>query len=84
MERPIRTPATERPWQGRIQTGIPIGGILSVGAILCQLERRTLRIKRFQQKRDPDADQNERPKPTRVDVGHAHSREQEHDAVDQK
>lgn len=46
--------------------------------------RRTLRIAPFQQKRDSDADENERPDPTRVDRSQAHSPEQEHDATNRK
>ena len=64
---------------------ISIGsGVVSVIAILRQLGRRTLRIDPFQQKGDAGADENERPDPMRVDVDHAHSREQEHETTDQK
>ena len=54
------------------------------GALLRQLGPRTLRTKPFQQKRDANADDNERPDPVRVDVNHVHSRQQEHDATEQK
>ncbi len=58
--------------------------IMSEMAILRQLGRRTLRIDPFQQKGDAGADENERPDPMRIDVDHAHSREQEHETTDQK
>jgi len=41
-----------------------------------------LRIEPFQHKGNADADENEPPDPMRVDVDHAHFREQEHDATD--
>ena len=52
--------------------------------ILRKLGHRTLRIAPFQQKCDPGADENERPNPTRIDVNHAHSPEQEHSASNHK
>ena len=57
---------------------------MSVMAMLRQLGRGTLRAAPFQQKHDDDTDDNERPDPSRVDVEHTHSREQEHDTTDQK
>lgn len=49
-----------------------------------QLRRRVPRVEPFQQKRDADADENERPDPTRADVDRAHVREQECGATDHK
>jgi hypothetical protein len=57
---------------------------MSVMGMLHQLGGRTLRIQPFQQKRDANADENERPDPTGVDVDHVHTREQQHNSTDQK
>ncbi len=46
--------------------------------------RRPLPVKPFQQKCHGDADENEGPDPTRIDVDHVRSREQERDATNQK
>ena len=57
---------------------------MSVMGMLRQLGRGTLRIAPFQQKRDACSDENEQPDPTRINLDHAHPREQEHDPSDQK
>ena len=53
-------------------------------AMFQQLEHRPFRIAPLQQKRDADADQNERPHPTDADVIRANAREQENTAADQE
>lgn len=62
----------------------PLPGVVRVIEIFQQLGRSAPPISPFQQKRDAGAEEDERPDPMGVDVDHAHAREQEHDATDQK